>query len=169
MKAKTKDVKLRPIRLADAPRYVKWLNDPEITRFLSRSPGITLAEEKAWIRNAKKDKSKKVFAITYRGRHIGSVSLDHLVKSYKKASFGIFIGEQKFQNMGIGTIATRKILAYGFNALKLHKISLQVMPKNKQAIKVYRRLGFRREGYLKDEIVKKSKYRDIILMAKIKK
>jgi len=169
MKAKPQDVKLRPIRLSDAPRYVKWLNDPAVTRFLSRSPGITLKQEREWIKNTIGDKTKAVFALIYKSEHIGSISIDRIDQKSKKGSLGIFIGEKNIWNKGIGTIATQKMVRYGFNKLKLHKIFLCVFPKNERAIKIYQKLGFKKEGYLKDEFKKKGRFRDLIQMAIIKK
>jgi len=169
MKAKASEVKLRPIKLSDALRYVKWLNDPAITASLAREPGITVKEEIRWIKDLKKDKTRKSLAITYLGQHVGGVSLDKINRASQSAFFGIFVGEKKFQNMGIGTIATKKILDYGFRKLKLHKISLHVFPDNKPAIRVYKKLGFKQEGYIKDNIIKRGRFRDDLLMAIIKK
>ncbi|MBU1148635.1 GNAT family N-acetyltransferase [Patescibacteria group bacterium] len=169
MKTKPQNVKLRPIRLSDAPRYVKWLNDPAVTRFLSRSPGITLKQERDWITNTIKDKAKKVFALIYKSEHIGSISIDKIDQNNMKGSLGIFIGEKDLWNKGVGTIATQKMVRYGFNKLKLHKIYLCVFPKNKRAIKIYQKLGFAQEGYLKDDFKKNGRYSDLIQMAIIKK
>lgn len=169
MKAKPQDVKLRPIRLSDAPRYVKWLNDPAITNNLSVNPGLTLRQEKVWIKKAIIDPLKKSLAIIYKGEHVGGVALDKIDPINKNAEFGIFIGNKKYWGLGIGTIATKKMVAYRFDKLKLHKIYLRVTPHNKKAIYIYQKLGFKKEGYLKHHVKKSGQFKDQILMAIIKK
>ncbi len=157
---KGKKVVLRTIRLSDAGRFVKWLNDPEIHKFLQIRKRLTLRQEKKIIAGFLKQKNKNNFAIeTKEGIHIGSVSLD-VNKDHNHAVFGIFIGEKNYWNQGLGSEASRLILNFGFKKLKLHRIELGVLEYNPRAIKVYKRLGFKREGIKREYIKFQGKYFD---------
>ncbi len=149
---------LRPIQMSDAGRFVKWLNDPSIHKFLQTRKHLTLSEEKKWIKSAIKSKSHKNFAIeTLNGTHIGSTSLE-VNFDHSRAVFGIFIGEKKYWNQGLGSEAAKLIIDYGFKELKLHRIELGVLEYNPRAIKVYKRLGFKDEGIKRDFIKFKGNY-----------
>ncbi len=167
---KGQKVILRPLRLSDAPRFVKWLNDPNIQKFLQTRRHLTLRDEKKWIRDALKSKQLKSFSIeTKEGIHIGSVGLDNINIDHKRAVFGIFIGDKHYWNQGLGSEAARLILNYGFNKLKLHRIELGVLKYNSRAIKVYKRLGFKMEGVRRQHIRFKGKYYDDYHMSILEK
>lgn len=168
---KGKKLILRPIRLSDASRFVKWVNDPEVNKLLrGNTKKITLKEERKWIKSLpKKVKTEKQFAIeASNGIHIGSLSLILDIKN-KCAVFGILIGDKNYWNRGYGTEATNMILAYGFNNLKLHRIELNVFIYNKRAIKVYKNLGFKFEGVKRESLFYKDKFFDVVQMGVLNK
>ena len=47
----------------------------------------------------------------------------------------------------------------------LHKISLEVLETNERAIKLYKKIGFIEEGVKRDEIYKKDKWVNSIIMS----
>jgi RimJ/RimL family protein N-acetyltransferase len=166
---KGKKVILRPVRISDARRFVKWLNDENIYKFLQTRKRLTLNDEKKWIKNELKLKPNKNFAIeTVEGLHIGSTGLK-INYDHNRAIFGIFIGEKKYWNQGLGSEAARLIIEYGFGKLKLHRIELGVLSYNPRAIKVYKRLGFKLEGCKRDYIKFKGKYYDDFNMSMLEK
>lgn len=164
---KGKNITLRPVRLEDAARFVKWFNDPDVNKFMNYR-GLTLAFEKKYIKNRLKSKTKDTlhFCIdTVDGIHIGSCGLESISKAHKRATFGIIIGNKKYWNKGLGTEAARLIIDYGFKKLKLHRIDLDVYAYNPRAIKVYKRLGFKLEGKKREHAFWKGKYYDAWLMS----
>jgi RimJ/RimL family protein N-acetyltransferase len=54
--------------------------------------------------------------------------------------------------MGVGTQATKLIIDYGFNILKLKKIYLNVRSENINAIKSYKKCGFIQTDISKNEL-----------------
>lgn len=164
---KGQKVTLRPIRLSDAERFVKWLSDPAVYQYLqAQNRHLTLKKERQWIKSSLKDKKDKRFAIeTLEHRHIGVVSLERVEAKHKRATFGIFIGDKDFWNHGFGSDAGRVILEYGFKKMKLHKIELDVYAYNPRALKVYKRLGFKREGIKREHNFHQGKYWDVYHMS----
>ena len=165
---KGEKVILRQIRLSDAKRFVKWLYDPRVNKFMSGRP-VSMQEELRWIRGLKKKKDNKAFAIdTGDGTHIGSINL--LLKPHdKKAVLGVMIGDKRYWNKGYGTDALKTIIRYGFIRLRLHRISLEVYEYNPRAIRVYRRLGFRIEGRGREARRYKGKFYDDIVMGLLRR
>ena len=68
------------------------------------------------------------------------------------ARFGIFMGEKSFWNQGYGTEATRLMLKHAFETLNLNRIFLHVYETNPRAIRAYEKVGFVKEGLLRDAI-----------------
>jgi len=165
---KGKKVVLRSIKMGDAPRFVKWFNDPEFNRFMLVRK-ITMREEIKWLKSLPKKKDTDcVFAIEVKGKHIGSAGLHQINNTHHNATFGIMIGDKNFWDQGYGTDASQVIINFGFNKLKLHRIGLDVYEYNPRAIKVYKRLGFKLEGRKREYTRFQGKYYDALEMGLLK-
>jgi len=164
---KGKKTILRPVRMSDAPRFVKWFADPEVNQFIM-TRNITLEKEREYIKKLpqRKKEGKHAFAIdTKDGVHIGSIGLD-VNKTNRLGGFGIVIGDKNYWNSGYGTDAVKTILNYGFRKLKLHKIILNggVFGYNPRAIRAYEKAGFKKEGVNREAVFYGGKFHDDILM-----
>jgi ribosomal-protein-serine acetyltransferase len=78
----------------------------------------------------------------------GSIRLNHIEKESKKVGIGYFIGAA-YQGRGIATMAVRAIVAYCFDTLNLNRIELRCAASNRRSARVAERLGFVREGILR--------------------
>jgi ribosomal-protein-serine acetyltransferase len=79
----------------------------------------------------------------------GGLRLNHFEPENQKASVAYFLGEEH-QGRGIATAAARAALAFGFENLGLHRLELRCVTSNHASIRVAERLGFVREGELRD-------------------
>lgn len=158
---------LRCPREKDLVRFAKWLSNPQVNRYLSHHGRMTLRKEREWFKQKRKENDLILAIDTKGGQHIGSTGLT-LDRKNQRGTFGIFIGEKKSWNQGLGTEVTKLIINYGFRQLRLNRIELRVFPFNKRAIKVYKRLGFKKEGYLRQDVKKGKRYFDSILMGILK-
>ena len=59
----------------------------------------------------------------------------------------------------------RLMVDYGFKALNLHRIGLDVFSYNERAVHVYEKMGFKREGLQRDSLFYDGEFHDTILMA----
>lgn len=166
-KIKGKKIILRPLSIRDAKNFTKWLTDPEVTKFLEmhERPAPTLKEEKNYILKKKKEKDAVQFCIdAIDGEHIGTVALDKIDNYNKRAVFGIFIGNKKYWGQGCGTEAGKLIVDFGFKKLKLHRIHLNVYGFNIRGYKSYIKIGFKKEGVLRQHRYRDGFYHDDIVM-----
>ena len=135
---------IRLLEETDAAVSWKWRNDPKVWKYTGRKPDnpITYAIELEWIKKVLQRQNEIRFAICEKetGNYIGNVQLTD-INGYD-AAFHIFIGDKKSWGRGYGTEATRLMLKYGFNVLKLQSIWLDVKKENKGAIKAYEKAGF---------------------------
>lgn len=146
------EVKIRPLEEKDAYTSVKWRNIPEIWKYTANSPKkkITIEDELNWIRKVSADPKSKRFAILAEGVYVGNIYLTDIDKY--KGEYHVFIGERSYWGKGIAKQASKQIIDYARNELKLKKVELGVSEENVGAIKLYESLGFKSYGKDKDFI-----------------
>ncbi len=145
------DVILKKFEEKDISLKIEWINNPINNKFLHYNLPLKLDKTIEWFR--KKNNNKRIDCIIeYRGVPVGVIGLLEIDKVNFKAEYYITVGENLYKNKGIATKATKAIIDYGFNALGLHKIYLNVDAKNEVARKLYEKTGFKLEGYFKDDL-----------------
>jgi putative acetyltransferase len=104
----------------------------------------------------------------YQGKIIGQAVIHKLPHPCKKGigELSIYLHDD-FQNVGLGTALTKKILKLAKNE-KMHKIELGVVAENKIAMHLYEKCGFQVEGRSKDNFCgRDGKYHDAVKMGLI--
>jgi RimJ/RimL family protein N-acetyltransferase len=133
------------------PLLARWENDLALS-VLSGDPArpVTLESlQAAYDRYSRGDERDLARFVIYERptlHPIGETGLRQINHAHGTATFGISIGERACWGRGYGTEATLLVLDYGFSALGLHNIMLQVVGYNERAIRAYRRAGFRDIG-----------------------
>lgn len=84
------------------------------------------------------------------GTLCGAIRLKDIDAADRKAKIGYYIARQ-FSGRGIVTSAVRAVLAHCFGQLKLNRIELRCAAGNEPSKRVAERLGFVREGVLRQE------------------
>ena len=160
---------LSPMNVEDAETYVKWMNDRKVTDNLGNTRRVcTLLGEKEYIESRKNDNYD--FSIVLNDDTlIGNISLMDVNLVSRKATLGIFIGEEENRSKGYGTEAMKLLVDYGFNILGLHNIDLNVYAFNERAIKAYEKVGFKEYGRRHESYFLDGKYHDEINMEIINK
>ena len=163
-------IRFRAVEREDIPRYVEWLNDPEVTAGLATQFPMSLADETRWFENlGNRPIAERGFALdvqTVDGwQHIGSVGFHNFEWTHRVAEFGIMIGDKAYWNSGYGTEAVRLMLKHGFETLNLNRIFLRVYETNPRAVRTYEKVGFVKEGIMRDAIYRNGCYINVLLMS----
>ena len=161
-------VNLRAREASDVERAYRWINDGEVTRFLTMRYPISLAAEEVWMQ---RDVSSPVsfadarLAIeTKDGLHIGFVNLHGTSPEDRRAWLGIMIGDKAYWSKGYGTDAMRTLLRFGFDEMNLHRIELTVHAGNERARACYRKCGFVDEVRLRQARYTRGEHVDVMVM-----
>lgn len=136
------NVEIRPLRIEDAGISWKWRNDPEIWEYTGSKPDryITYELEKTWLEGVLAREGEKRFAILAEGDYVGNTQLTNIENGV--AQFHIFIGDLQYHGKGVGYEATKLVIDFGAQVLKLNKIWLKVNSRNLAAYKIYVKCGF---------------------------
>lgn len=160
-------VTLRPLEAGDAPRLVAILNHPEVRRGLRLDRPVSLVAEQEYIVALARSRAQLVLAVLARAedRLVGTTGLHHLGDPARQAEFGIVLGGPEAWGQGFGGEATRLLVAHGFEALRLNRIWLHVHADNARGLRAYARVGFRREGLLRQAARRGDRHVDVVSMA----
>ncbi len=99
---------------------------------------------------------------------IGSAGLHQIHFKDRHAEFGILIGEKSAWRKGYGTEVTALMTGYGFETLNLNRVWLRVHEDNQHGIKAYEKVGFKREGVLRQHKYREGRYVDVMVMGILK-
>ncbi len=159
-------VRLRPVQPGDLQKFVEWLVDPEVRRWLAAlAEAPTLQDEVEWYENSRANPDNVLWAIeTIAGQLIGTVEL-RVASHANRAELGIAIQDKSQWDKGYGTETVLQVLEYGFNELELNRIELTTDEENVRGRRCYEKCGFREEGLLRQHRIVEGKYGDTIMMA----
>ncbi len=159
-------VTLRALERADATAILPWVNDQDVIQHLLIHRPTNLAMEEAFIDAVSRGDGDLVFGICRRGtgKLIGVAGLHRVDHKNRHAMFGIFIGSGASRGKGHGTEATAMVVRYAFDTLNLNRVWLNVYEDNTAAIRAYEKVGFRKEGVLRQESYRRGQYWDTIVM-----
>lgn len=161
-------VKLREYKKEDMKQAQEYVNDPDVKSLLT--PGIpflyTFEDQMKWFEGNSANKETYSFAIETLtdGKYIGGCGINNVDFKNSVAVVGIFIGDKNYWSKGYGTDAMKTLVSFIFNEMNINKIKLHVYSFNPRAIKSYEKCGFIKEGVLRQEIFRKGKYHDQIIM-----
>lgn len=168
---KGKLVNLRAIEREDLDEIMKWVNDQEVTKYLTAFLyPISRVEEEKFLERAmsRNDTEKNLVIETKEGVYIGQISLHKIDWKNSNAELGIIIGNKEYWGKGYGTEAIKILLHHAFNQMNLYKIYLRVFEFNQRGIRCYEKCGFKEEGRLRQNYFYNGKYYDVILMGILK-
>ena len=151
----------------DVPQLYEYRNDEEVTSGLGGfSTGYSKRDMLNWVERHDSRTDEVVYVIADREtmRCLGHVGLYNIDSRVRSAEFAILIGDKQQWGRGLGQQVSRLLIEYGFRQLNLHRVYLKVLVTNERGIRLYERLGFRREGVLRDDQFRNGRYVDVVVM-----
>ena len=121
-------IRFRHMERTDLPRFVDYLNDPEVNWGLAVYLPLSMAAEEQWFVNMlKRPPAEQPLAIEVRSadpaggadtwKLVGNCALLDIDWRNRYAEVGIFIGEKRLWNQGLGSEAMSVMLRHAFNTL----------------------------------------------------
>ncbi len=145
-------IKLEPLKRSDFKQLINWidseefliqwsgnaftypLNDQQLEQYIESTNTLAF--------KVIDEESKEV---------IGHISLGQIDNINKSARIGkVLVGDTKMRGRSIGKHMMKAVLHIAFEELKLHRVTLGVYDFNTSAISCYEKIGFVKEGLLRD-------------------
>jgi RimJ/RimL family protein N-acetyltransferase len=163
-------IRLRAAEREDVKKFCVWVNDPEVTRYLSLYLPMSRVDEENWFDSmTKRDQSEKTLVIEARDgngwKMIGNCGVFGIDPVNRLGELGIMIGEKDEWNKGYGTETMTLLLRHSFDTLNLNRAYLQVYAENTPAKRSYEKAGFVEECRLRQAVYKHGRYDDVIVMS----
>ncbi|MFC7443145.1 GNAT family N-acetyltransferase [Laceyella putida] len=149
-------ITLKPFEPADMDRLIGWIDSPE---FLLQwaGPIFTYPLDKAQLEQHCKqvDQSNPpsllIFkAVDSRNDVVGHIELSHIDYLNLSASISRVLVAPNKRGQGLGEHMMIQMLRIAFDQLHLHRIDLRVFDFNAGAIACYEKVGFIKEGLIRD-------------------
>jgi ribosomal-protein-serine acetyltransferase len=147
-------LELRSLRLRDAralfalvdanrDRLRTWLPWPDANR--------TVLDSRAYILLMRKRAQAglgQAFGLWWKGELVGVAGFNWVDRANRCGAIGYWLAETA-QGRGLMTAAVAALVRHGFRTLKLNRIEIRAGVRNRRSRAIPERLGFRREGILR--------------------
>lgn len=155
---------LRPFTLDDAPNVYRYLSDPRIAATTTVEHPYPEGAAERWIARHQEsaqagDSIAWAIVRTEDSHLLGVISL-YLTPAHRRGELGYWLGVPHWGE-GIMSEAARRVVAYGFASLGLHRIEAQCLPTNTGSARVMEKCGMRFEGVLRGHTLTKGEFVDL--------
>jgi RimJ/RimL family protein N-acetyltransferase len=94
---------------------------------------------------------------------MGAISM-RLVSAHRRGDLGYWLGVP-YWNQGFMTEAARRVIAFGFDELGLHRIQASALPRNTGSWRVMEKADMQREGVQRGYALKAGTFEDVVVYA----
>lgn len=154
IRLRTDRLELRPLVQADAPSLLQIHADPEFMRFWSSEPWTSLDQATTLIEKdlrelAAGEHLRLGIFLNGSGEMVGTCSLFNLFQQCRRAEIGYGIASPHWRR-GYMFEAVGALIDYAFVSLALNRLEADIDPRNIASARSLEKLGFEREGYLRE-------------------
>lgn len=152
---------LRRLENIDAEKMLEWMHDSSVnSNFRFDFSKMTLNDVLEFIKNSFDDVNQHFAIVNEQNECMGTISLKNINKIDNNAEYAI-VTRSSAHGKGFALKATKEIIEYAFNDLKLHKVYLNVLEENGRANNFYKKCGFHFEGMSKDSVYINGEYHNL--------
>jgi [ribosomal protein S5]-alanine N-acetyltransferase len=145
---------LRPLTEGDVPALFAIFKDPEAMRYWANPAMIEMAEAESLLREIQRHAEAETlfqWGIVRREEDlvIGTCTLFRINREHRRGELG-YILRRDLWGYGFATEALTALVDHSFATLGLHRVEADIDPRNAGSIRLVERLGFKKEGHLRE-------------------
>lgn len=137
---------IRRIMDGDLEDLYEYITDPEVMKF---EPLLTEAESRKWAQERIASNDFWAVCLTQTGKMIGDLYMGKGEQDHWEIGY---MFNARYQRKGYATEAAGSLICRTFQIEGAHRISAFCSPENVASWKLLERLGFRREGHVKQNV-----------------
>jgi [ribosomal protein S5]-alanine N-acetyltransferase len=169
---KTDDLILRQLSSSDSGTIFEIFSDDQVTQYYDLETFTNFEQAEKLIAHFQTRYEQREgirWAITRRsdGEMIGTCGFNGFNRQASRVVIGYDLLRASW-GQGATVQAVKGMLEFGFRRLELHRIEAYVDPENTASIRVLEKLGFQREGLLRDHGFWKGKYWDVVSFSRLR-
>ena len=142
-----------------------WYCDSEFLRYYDYLPAFPKSEFQLieMIKDVRKSNDMYIFAIREKlnDKLIGVCGFENIIWNNGTSNIYIGLGDKEYRGKGMAKEALSLAIDFGFMELNFHRIQLSVISYNNAAISLYEKLGFIREGVMREFVCRDNKRFDL--------
>ncbi|MGI6752662.1 MAG: GNAT family N-acetyltransferase [Anaerovoracaceae bacterium] len=167
----SQNLSIRDSEFEDCALFVGWEQKPYIVKAFMISTDRSYEEiVREYIsRSIEEDKRQFTIVLRETGRPIGRVYISKIDRENDSVDMTrIYIGEEDCLGKGYGEEAMHLLLNYFFTKLHMERATLNHLPNNEVATKLYQKVGFQNEGILRNAGKINGRYINLHLMSMLR-
>jgi ribosomal-protein-alanine N-acetyltransferase len=168
----TERLNLREIKQEDAESIYKILSNPEVIKYDTFELFTNIKQAEGlikWFNDEFKQKRAIFWGISLKNEPeiIGFCKCEIEIPKVR-ADLGYDLSH-KYWNMGIMTETLGAVIKFAFQTLNVNRIEVSVATENNSSIRVLEKLGFAKEGILRERCYMSNRCHDMMMLSILKK
>lgn len=167
---KNENIFLRALEPTDISTIYLWENDSRLWKVSSTTAPFSRKQIWEYIQDYSADiysqRQLRLMVCLTDTTPVGMVDLFDFDPRHKRAFIGLLI-DPNYQNQGIAGQVMRLMMEYADETLGIHQLAAIISTDNQPCVNLFRRLGFREAGILKEWIATPNGYADQIFFQRI--
>ena len=164
---------LKAINFVNLPQttlieILSWRNHASIREHMFSDSIITVDDHLCFVSNLRNQNRDYYWLVTDANiKKYGVIYLTDLNATHQRANLGLYVNCND-SSKNKGRLLMNCLHKIAFDEFMLHGLRLEVLEDNQRAISLYKHFGFENEGLLRDYVYKNSKWKNVIVMSKIR-
>jgi len=171
----TKRLILRKLTINDTSDVFNYFSKEEVAKYTDLEKFTTIKQAEKLINSFNKQFRNGIrwgILLKKNNKIIGSCGFHHCnLQRLDVWNYKVEIGYEltpEYWKKGIMTEALTEIIKYGFNKLSINRIEALIIPENIGSIKLIEKIGFKKEGLLKEYRYEKNNFIDCYIYSILK-
>ena len=161
----TDRLKFRAIKKADFNDIYEYSSNPQTSQYLLWSPHNSLEYTKHFIdiilaKYKCGDYHDWAIVLKENKKMIGTCGFTRIDEYNKTAEIGYVLNPQ-YWGMGLATEAAKRVLQFAFEELDMNRVEARFLFGNEASLKVMNKIGMKFEGYIRESLLVKGKYKTV--------
>ena len=140
------EIILRLVEKRDLEAILDWRNRDDARVWFKTSGKLSLESHQSWFDNYLQRDDDFFFLIEAGDQSVGQCAIYGIDHKTGAAEIGRFLAAPNWTGKGYIRRSCSALVRFGFEALDLSYLFLEVMERNVRAIDIYKRCGFREES-----------------------